>query len=237
MKQKLLFIFLFISITASICRAKDSTLVFKAGAGINYNRLLITENYVHSYYSHGGSGSESLKNEDTSSFNPVLKIGAQKLFNKNTGIHLQFSYYQSKLNYSTKFSNVVYPMTGSGSSSSTDIHYTIVSHNFAGSLGCIFYVKQFYLVPKANLSYMYYISKTDSIGTYTPYGGTTTTSRHSAQKNDAKFSGGFGLIFGYDVRIRKIILFFELQADYYDQPKNFYSRNGFNSSFTAGIGL
>ncbi|MBL0330525.1 MAG: hypothetical protein IPP64_14145 [Bacteroidetes bacterium] len=238
-KNKLLFVFIFFCFALTICKAKDSTFVFKIALGVNHNKLIFERDYTHRSAYHCGTFSETLKNNDTSSFSPILKLGLEKRFTKAFGLAVNFTYNYSRLNYSINKNSSTYnptPTLFEVTSLHTARDHNIICHYYSGAIGTVFYINKIYLIPKANLGYMYYVSKTNETIVKTDPLGAVTTTNNTTKNKDDEFVGGGGLIIGYNFKVKKLHFFIEIQSDYYNQAKHF-QRNGLNTSLTFGIKL
>jgi len=220
MKQKIIILIVSIFAVTANCRAKDSTLIFKFSAGIIYSVPDVPAEYNHPWYSHGGNGYSSLKNDRNIAASAILKAGIHKMFGKHAGLMLQLSYYHSKIFYteyttSTSYSNPVGPGTTTVINRTNKVRAGRNTLNL--SLGPVFYIGQFYVSPKLDLSARLEQVKKDSTYSLYVYPTGTTERGNGGKKtqNGQEYIGGAGLLLGYDFKVGKNILFMELQSDYY----------------------
>lgn len=240
MKKQLFFLALLFSISC-FCKAKDSTLVFKFSAGLFYNKPILPEAYNRYFQSHGGSGNSSLSYTDTLAFAPLVQVAVQKRFGKQAGVQLQIGATRSKYAYSRDDDSKLYPVIPgtTGLRSTQTVKTTVRPLLLNAALGFVLYAGNVYFVPRADLAYLHYTSMTDSSGTTSNFDGSNATSYSHLKttKSSATYTGGGGLLIGYDFHVERLLIFLQLQADIYDQPKHFYPRNALNAAFTLGIGF
>lgn len=233
MKYKVILL-LFLFSKCMICEAKDSTIVFKLALGISYNKISIPE--YHNNKSPYGFGiyNESLTIRKKSDFSPLLKLDFEKKLNSFLGIKLACSY--NFVNYNYLYYKSLSHWVGPSSNlvfvhdSTISRNYFINNHNFFLGIGPSINYKKLYIIPKVNIIYAYCRSKNEEVYI-------TSETKKSTLKNTTKnLIYGAGLALGYNFKIKKTSLFFEIESSYYKSTKLLYQKNLY-CSFVFGFVL
>lgn len=246
-KNRLLFICIFFCFTSAICKAKDSTLIFRTSVGISYTHLRMQQDDYKYYY--GYWEDSILKVGDAMGFSPSIKIGIRKLFNKKVGLDIDLSYSYSKIEYKTSSSfSSPNPPPASGVGS-FDAHHTTNQNNtrcdaIALSIGPAFFYRKAYFVPQLGVNYLIYNTKTkqtEQIDTWWTSGSaghahSTSFSQisFSTKENIIHLSGG--LTIGTNLNIKKVNAFIEIGGNFQNDNRKTV-KNLFSTFLAFGIRL
>ena len=239
-KQKLIFLFLFVYFTLNICKAKDSTFVFKTAIGTNWcnwlaDDLSYSENWGGKYYKEQVDSSYS----QNKFLSPIAYIKFTKIIHDNISFFISEKYNYSIIEY-------IYNQTTGSLSIPTwyysykKVNHTFFANQFTSSLGFEIELQHFYLDPKLEFAYSYFSETIKSTTTYS-YKSDKNIEERKGKKDI--FSYGCGANLGYNFKIKNLPFFIEYQIDFHTlkdlNQSNFFNTTAklkqLNNSLMVGI--